>query len=402
MSLPIEADRVSETLSEFASVSHLDHVWPISPEDFSDYCQTDTHYTLTFKRKPGSLYGDIHCRLRRQLFNNLAVDYRCELVQRKLKAAGVWAYIRAFVGGGDLVDVHDIGASQSVYCLQYRKDGQTQAVTVKPEAAGYQSYFIAILGQLGWPTYRTQSDTFGGIHWRVSDYLGATTVHTLGMSGRAAHTSHGVALARHAALGDVFGRGDRHGNNYILSDDGDLLPIDVGYLFYPNNDDWLAQYIQGGVSEINALDPHQLAQFFSIYTDSIQFISDRYAALRAFSWDYGTAIGEQFDSVVSHRIVALRNQCPHRGWHRQTWYRDYYAEFWFRKAIKRWFYQLIQSDPSLLKDPMFNMYQYQSPQDRTTFFSLACSSIVDQICALAESRLGVDPQAVYESSVAAV
>ena len=385
----------SDTVAVFSGVTHPDHVWPISEKEVADYYQTDTQFTLAFQRKPGSLYGNIHCELRRQLFNKLALDHRCSLVKQKLKAAGIWAHIDAFVGGGDLVDAQDIGASQSVYQVLYSRNSNRVAVTVKPEAACYHSYFIAVLDQLGWPSYRTDCYTVGGRHWRVSDYLGDITAYELGVSGHAAHPENVVELARHAALGDVFGRGDRHGNNYILSDSGAVLPIDVGYLFYPNNDDWLAQYIQGGVSEINALDPHQLPQFFAVYTDTIQFISDQYAALRAFSWDCGPDIGAQFDSVVAHRIVVLRNHCQHQGWHRQTWYRDYYAEFWFRKAIKPWFYQLIHADPSLLKDSNFNMYQYQNSQDRTTFFSVSGTSIVDQICTLAEERLGVNSQALY-------
>lgn len=391
---------VPDTLTAFSAVSHPDHVWPIASEDFQKYCQTDTQFSLAFQRKPGSLYGEIHCRLRRQLFNDL--DHRCELVQRKLKSAEIWGCVTNFAGGGDLVDAYDIGASQSVYQLHYRQAETTRIVTVKPESACYHSYFIAILDQLGWPTYQTQSYRARGMDWRVSDYLGSTTLHGLGVSGHAAHSSHVVGLARQAALGDVFGRGDRHGNNYIVSDEGALLPIDVGYLFYPNNDDWLAQYIQGGVSEINALDPHQLDAFFTVYTDTIHCISDRYADLQAFSWAYGPDIGQQFDAVVSHRIVVLRNQCQHRGWHRRTWYRDYYAEFWFRKAIKPWFYQLIQMDPSVLADSEFNMYQYQSAHDRTTFFSLANLSIVDRICTLAEDRLGVNPAAVHAAARADV
>ena len=59
-------------------------------------------------------------------------------------------------------------------------------------------------------------------------------------------------LARKAAVGDLFGIGDRHFENYMIHD-GHILSVDVSILFWPNNEEWSARYMSAGLYEITAL-----------------------------------------------------------------------------------------------------------------------------------------------------
>ena len=88
-------------------------------------------------------------------------------------------------------------------------------------------------------------------------------------------------LARKAAVGDLFGIGDRHFENYMIHD-GHILSVDVSILFWPNNEEWSERYMSAGLYEITALRffTHQPAlfqdywtQFFEHYRHYIELIS---------------------------------------------------------------------------------------------------------------------------------
>ena len=66
-------------------------------------------------------------------------------------------------------------------------------------------------------------------------------------------------------LGDCLGRGDRHFENYIVSESV-LYPVDNSLSFYPDNETWVERYIKGGQSECCVLNEYK--DFTEVYWDT--------------------------------------------------------------------------------------------------------------------------------------
>jgi len=115
--------------------------------------------------------------------------------------------------------------------------------------------------------------------WQLSEYLpGAHVSSTLLMEPPA--PSLVQQLACHACLGDVTGRGDRHLENYIVSD-GVLYALDISYLFWPNNADYVDLYIAGGQSEATVLAhyPDCATLYWQAYQACYEVLQEKQAAL---------------------------------------------------------------------------------------------------------------------------
>ena len=383
-------------LAAFNALCDPSHVHPIHPEAYQAYLTDNQVTSLAFTRAPNSLYSEAHCLARQQLFNGLPQADRIRLFLSKI--APIAGAVHAYHPGAQsyaIQDVHDCGASHSVYIATYGH----KKIVIKTEAPCYQSYFVALLAYLDWPAYVTQAIGASGVTWRLSDWISDTTLYT-GLHGTAPDPAWLTALAQHAALGDVFGRGDRHNKNYMITGTS-VLPIDIGYLFYPNNDRWLADYIQGGITEINALaayspTPDLLSQFMADYHHTSRFIYDSYHDIMTFKRDYDPEIATQLDALVWPRLCYLRENIKQRT----QWYTHHFAHYTYRKRLKPLFYTILSQYKDSPMPDILRLYQYQDPDDQTAFFALNQPDRLKIIEALIQTHLNQDTRPLLAEALA--
>jgi len=167
------------------------------------------------------------------------------------------------------------------------------------------------------------------------------------------------------------GWGDRHHENYIVAN-GNILPIDISYLFWPENDAWLAPYIQAGITEINvvnfAANPDQaLTQFFDIYFDTLSELNKKKSDIIAFTHTFfnETPLKEKFDDTINKTLPGLLNTQTDRI----NWYKTHLATYDKNKAKKEKFLAVLDQDPSLLDtDSETKMYYLADKDYHSAFF----------------------------------
>lgn len=214
------------------------------------------HFSLNKETGKGLLYGKLHTHLRQRLLNGLDREDRLKIVLPKFKYIGlddVLNRLKPDAGKYTIEDVLDIGMAHSLYrvVLQY-ENGEFGDYVFKRDVGANHSFFSKLLNRLGFPNYSSEHLVKGNISLDIMPYLGPTTAYDA-LTSRTKH--HGKIidqLAMHAALGDVLGRGDRHFENYIVNEDK-VYPIDVSFLFWPQNEAWLWKYIAGGMTEYTVL-----------------------------------------------------------------------------------------------------------------------------------------------------
>ena len=149
----------------------------------------------------------------------------------------------------DLVDVTDIGAGHSVYLLQF----QSASFVIKQEPLETHSFMAQLLQQLGWVSLKSYHLKNDAGAWELTEYAGPYTLEKW-----LHHLKNPVSdvlvrrLARHSALSDCVGRGDRHFENYVLKGYR-LVPIDLSYLFSDHHERWVMTYTKAGMNEMGAL-----------------------------------------------------------------------------------------------------------------------------------------------------
>ena len=141
--------------------------------------------------------------------------------------------------------------------------------------------------------------------WQFADYVAGEHVSHCILEGRV--TSDLVEqLARQACLGDVLGRGDRHFENYLLVDDV-LYPLDVSYMFWPDNETWVQRYIEGGQSECCVLEYFSDYEdvFWNAYAAMWESLGERKADVLGMIRRFFTGdVAEQAVSFVEHRLAS--------------------------------------------------------------------------------------------------
>lgn len=376
---------IAPLISQFATISLANGLDGFTYEDCAQYLTTPTQFNFSLKKAKGSgiLYGQKHCLLRRSLFNQLTREQRVDLMHSKLAAANLTDDVTQFSHAATLVDTHDIGMGHSVYTLTF--DNQKRLV-IKQEPLSNQSYFTQLLTYLGWPSYRSVHCHRGDTGYELSDWLGDTSLSML--SGTQIHPIvH--QLAKHAALGDRLGRGDRHLDNYMVTN-GTLYPVDISYLFFPNNDHWLSTYINANISEINliwASNPHfmhdTLDDYFDTYFRTIEWLNDKFEGIRAM-----TSIPIQ-DEFLAEPLDRLDHAT------RREWLMSHYPEVRRRLRLKAVFLQLIERIPDIIQaHPLLNMYALADAQAPSAFFmSETQADVSTEIKRLAEKHLGI--RAIY-------
>jgi hypothetical protein len=255
----------------------------------------DHNFTFRINKDRGKaiLYSIEHTDLRKQLLNKLPQPLKIPMLTRKLDLQRVWNKVQSILkteygvvveASLNILDIIDIGMGHSIYHVILEHSHKQYEFVVKRESLPMQSFYCQLLDALDWPSFKSWH--FVGVHgkWEITEYLGATSLHEHLVSGKSNHDDELIRqLAYQAALGDVCGRGDRHFENYIYFN-GNVLPVDISYLFWDGNDDWCYKYIAGGLYEINYLMKYiddektfenKINLFFDYYTKALHDLSQK-------------------------------------------------------------------------------------------------------------------------------
>lgn len=355
---------------------------PFTDADRDTYLTTDAQFSFSLKKVTGAsvLYAPIHCQLRRQCFNTLSQINRIEIITQKLHAAQLHVPISEFTNQPlqAITNAIDIGASHSVYQLTF---SDHQSIVIKQEQLPNQTHFSQILSFLNWPSYKTMHYTTPKGGWEITETIGSQTLGQALFDPTVTIETYIGDLARHAALGDALGRGDRHLENYIVSDN-QLLPVDISYLFWLNNDSWLATYIHAGITEINALtylpNPSPLIDlFFEHYFETLTTIYAKRSDLLLFSQSFihtSSLAGNL--SLLLNSVLSKWIQNPND---RITWYTDQLQIATKNQDRKKRLIAQIEADPSLLdRHPDYKMI-YLADKDYHSAFFMQKQDIINQI-----------------------
>ncbi len=338
---------------------------PFTAQDFESYLNSPSQFEFSLKKVRGQhiLYGPAHAKARQAFFNELPQDQRCTLLVSKLDAQNLPNF--------ELIDVQDIGVGHSVYALTLKTpyQGHTHWV-LKREDLPNQSLFCKLLTTLGWPSYISTHFETPKIRCEFSHFLGTTT-----LLNHANNPQLEYQLARHAALGDILGRGDRHFNNYMLRDH-DLLPIDISYLFWEGNEDWDRRYIAGGMYEFSMLaryDGETLREktkhFFEVYAETLGFLKAQQPLLEdnilTFSGDHPLQARAKL-TFIQNRLSNITTYFDAQ----KALYLAALQELQKRQVLKAKLFEKVAHSPEILdQHPLLKMY-YLADQDQPSCFFL--------------------------------
>lgn len=265
---------------------------PFSDKQLQDFVNDASCFALSLNRPraQGVMYSLAHIRYRKAFFNGLDLEARLAIFQKKMQYLGlnellITILLQEGLSDSTLKNVYDIGAGHSVFLLVFDHG----SYVIKHEMLKTQCFMSSLLKRFSWPSLKSfhVSNSFGS--WELLEYGGEHDLESYLIADFTRLTSRLIQdLAKHAALGDCIGRGDRHFQNYIYRDEK-LFPLDLSYLFSDNHEQWFYFYCKAGMGELGALqlilhDNNKFIQFFNLF--------------------FNTYI-ETFDFLRTHQLVLL-------------------------------------------------------------------------------------------------
>ncbi|MFT5171305.1 MAG: hypothetical protein ACI9BD_001077, partial [Candidatus Marinamargulisbacteria bacterium] len=247
----------------------------------------------------------------------------------------------------------------------------------KREELSNQRFFCLLLQSLGWPSYRSEHYELDSGGWEISEYLGPKSLDTIILENSDFQEDIVCRqLAYQAALGDVLGRGDRHFENYVLLEDA-LLPIDISFLFWSDNEKWIERYVNGGLYEINFIDwllqdSDDLRRFdgffFHYQKAALELVRKKdiiKANIDSFYQEKDNQV-KQKKQFVGDRLSQIGDYVEAQ----KQLYLKCIKEFRRRQGLKQKLSDKVKQDPSLLtRDPDLKMY-FLADQNRLSSFFL--------------------------------
>ncbi len=336
-----------------------------SSDDILRFLEQPSCTSLHFKKETGKgyLYGLELAHLRQALFNEVPQSVRCDIFRQKLCHVGLDNHIVDFVQVGyeELIDVTDIGMGHSVYRCDFSNN---RSVVVKQTGTHYPHFYSQVLQRLQWPYIPLVSyDTSDGV-WTLSEYVpGHHLTHHFNTEKVTEHLV--IQLAQQACLGDVLGRGDRHFENYLWCEDV-LYPMDVSYLFYPDNETWVDRYVKGGQSEscVEVI-CSDYTVFWTAYDETFQWLTTQQKQLEDVIGDhFSPDQAKIYNAYIVSRLhqedyVQRRNQACRAG----------LDVFRIRQEAKLRLQEVIAQDEEILgQDPLLWMYYHADRGRMTAFF----------------------------------
>ena len=351
---------------------------PLSRYQIETFLSQKNSWAIALNREKGRgvLYGNQHVQIRQAILNTLPKEQRLKIMQDKL------TYFKIFDGltkvfsdqtaekiKSSLIDIKDIGKGHGVYQLTFINQCQekTQWV-IKQSPTPYQKFYYQILKILNWPTGKTEfwRNTFGG--WECTEYLNDLSLHD-DSQNNSINDDLMNQIAKQAALSDCLGRGDRHLDNYIVKNKK-LIPVDISFLFWADNESWLDQYLKAGMNECSVIlkesNKQKTKVFFQYYDEAMVEMNHKKEAIKGMIKNY-------FSEKESNKNILFFNQRLTKSYHQQQ--QDRYLNqtkvYLIRKKLKETLAEKVKNDPLLLeKEPLIKMYYLADHQRSSAFFLL--------------------------------
>ncbi|RAP31535.1 hypothetical protein DID78_00855 [Candidatus Marinamargulisbacteria bacterium SCGC AG-343-D04] len=340
-----------------------------SEADFQHYLNNDRLFSFAFKKELGKgyLYSIELATQRQLLFNQLPLNQRLDIFKRKCECVGLDHLFDEDLGVGILgllVDVCDIGMGHSVYKCSFSNG---LCVVLKSVDTVFPLYYSYCLHQLKWPYLDVQCREFEGKIWMISDYKESVDLNAYLHSSGLLSEDLVIQLARHACLGDCLGRGDRHFENYIVSESL-LYPVDISMLFYPDNEAWVDRYIKGGQSECCILSQYSEFKdcYWNTYVDTFTFLQDfKHVIVESLDHFFSKKECQTFSDFLNTRLG--NNKYPAQ---RRIASEKSFLEFEKRQQYKQQLENFVNKNGVASDlDPLLMMY-YRANKDRMTAFFL--------------------------------
>jgi len=356
---------------------------PFEEEMLLRYLFTPRKFTFSFKRQRGEgvLYGLDHVHLRRMLFNNLPNFLRVALFKLKAKENGLIETIQNLSNKpkifrdpnwiDKITNVKDIGMGHTLYVISC----DAQRWVIKKERSSFQSFYNHLLKSLSYTTFESYSLVNECGSWELSEFIGVNTLQDIIKQGSLSRSLE-EQLADHCCLGDIVGRGDRHFENYIVKNDV-IYPIDVSFLFWDDNEDWVQRYLKGGMSELSCLYvdietpdifKFHLSVFYEQYIKSFK----RFQMHKERIKDVISQWGFESSETDHHLRFVEENLSDESFCDRQ--FKQYLVSFkslckrqYFKKLLKQIFHCLPQGSAI---SPLLKMYYYSDRYRMSSFFLL--------------------------------
>ncbi|OED37232.1 hypothetical protein AB834_02070 [PVC group bacterium (ex Bugula neritina AB1)] len=187
-----------------------------------------------------------------------------------------------------------------------------------------------------------------------------------------------TCLAKHAAMGDVLGRNDRHlGNSHLASvtSSGEetkdlnifmdinesqklwMIDFDIQYLLESNSDDWILEDIRQGLSEINLLpfllevsssSKNSLKRCLSLFHEVYITFLNQIKTPKSLEWIesfaqniYGQDFAKQLTLSLSHKVDFLMTM----DW-KKDYYRAFLVDYRYRFFLKNLLEDKFRRNPS--------------------------------------------------------
>ena len=146
-----------------------------------------------------------------------------------------------------------------------------------------------------------------------------------------------------------------------------MYPLDISYLFFPDNEDWVDRYIKGGQAEFSLMlsVPQNKNLFWENYLNTFNDLIGNKEKINQFIFDFfPKKEANTYNEFVNSRLldsgyVDNRNRLSE----------DALIEFEKRNKIKLKLVEAVKKDSSiLLKDPLLYMYYYANKDRYSAFF----------------------------------
>tara|TARA_A100001015_G_scaffold225132_1_gene254049 strand:- start:126 stop:2177 length:2052 start_codon:yes stop_codon:yes gene_type:complete len=335
-------------------------------------------FSIGFEKEKGKgyLYGQQLARYRQNLFNLLDLEIRKKYFLLKCNFFDLAKQLAYFlklehpIVESNLEDVIDIGMGHSVYLVTEK--GGKKAV-VKEVDKKHPKVYYNLLEALKWPTLDIDYIENELGQWIISEYLVGDMLTESNIK-HVINNNFIIKLAQQAACADMFGRGDRHLENYIWSNNN-IYPVDISYLFWPENEEWVNRYIKGGQSEYcvivaatNKIEQKQYKElFWNHYSNTMFELVDKKEQLYNLIENYyknGDALRFKayINRVIDKPEVYIEKQI--KGYEQA--FNIFLKRFKYKKKLEK----KAHENPAFVENhPLMKMY-HDSNQDRLTAFFL--------------------------------
>lgn len=343
----------------------LEGFYLFSSSDIYEFLTNSDVFSIGFKKEKsqGYFYGLDLATLRRDLFNKLPKEIRLHVIKQKCDFLEFKKVLPGFdVDFNLLEDVIDIGMGHGVYKLSFNND---KCIVIKETDSVFPEFFNGLLKILDFPYIKTVTLQKNRVKWTVCEYLNGNHL-THYLSQNIVDVNLVKQLANHACIGDVFGRGDRHFENYLIYN-SIVYPLDISYLFFPDNETWVDRYIKGGQAEFSVMRAisEKKELFWECYLETFNSLFSNKDKINNYILDFFVKKeAATYNLFVNTRLLDREYVST-----RTRFCEDALIEFEKRHKLKLKLEEYVDQDSSiLLKDPFLYMYYYANKDRYSAFF----------------------------------